>query len=136
MTLTGFVVVGVGGALGAMARYGLMLLMPRQLGELPLATLLSNLLGCLLIGAALQWIADSAWLAGTRLAEEPLRLLVAVGFCGAFTTLSSLVLELAALIERNDVLLACSYLAATLAGGFACFYLGLVLMRALLSPSS
>lgn len=31
--------VGIGGALGAMARCGLMLLLPRQLGELPLATL-------------------------------------------------------------------------------------------------
>lgn len=131
MNLTALALVGTGGALGAIARYALTLALPRELGQLPMATLLSNLIGCLVIGAALQWLAESDWLSGTRVMHEHYRLLIAIGFCGSFTTLSSMVFELSAMMERNLVLNAFSYLAATLVGGFVCFYVGAALVRTL-----
>jgi fluoride exporter len=131
MNLTAFALVATGGALGAIARYALTLALPRELGELPLATLLSNLIGCLVIGAALQWLAESDWLSGTRVINEHYRLLIAIGFCGSFTTLSSMVFEMGAMMERSLILNAFSYLAVTLVGGFVCFYAGAALVRTL-----
>ena len=133
MNLTALALVGTGGALGAIARYALTLALPRELGQLPMATLLSNLIGCLVIGAALQWLAESDWLSGTRVIHEHYRLLIAIGFCGSFTTLSSMVFELSAMMERNLVLNAFSYLAATLVVGFVGFYVGAALVRTLSS---
>lgn len=135
MNLTALAAVGGGGALGALARYGLTLLWPRQADGLPVATLAANLLGCFLMGAVLQWLAESDWFAGTAISQEPYRLLLAVGFCGSFTTLSALVFEMSALLQRQDVALAFGYLAATIAGGFLCFYLGVLLARALFSAA-
>lgn len=130
MNLTALLFVGSGGALGAVSRYLLTLLTLRFGNGLPLGTLLSNLLGCLFMGAVLQWLAETNWVAGTGLAHEPHRLLLAVGFCGSFTTLSALVYEVSAMLERDEVLSAFAYLLTTAGGGFLCFYLGVVLLRA------
>ena len=62
---------------------------------------------------------------------EHYRLLLAVGFCGGFTTYSSFVLELTAMIHRNEASMAFAYFMATTIGGFACFYLGLAVTRGL-----
>ncbi|MCB1845737.1 MAG: CrcB family protein [Halioglobus sp.] len=130
MNLTALLFVGGGGALGAIARYLLTLLMLRFGNGLPLGTLLSNLLGCLFMGAALQWLAEAHWTAGTGLSHEPHRLLLAVGFCGSFTTLSALIYELSSMLQRNELLTAFAYLLTTIGGGFLFFYLGVVLLRA------
>lgn len=135
MNLTAVLAVGGGGALGALARYGLTILWPRQADGLPVATLAANLLGCFLMGAVLQWLAESDWFAGTALSQEPYRLLLAVGFCGSFTTLSALAYEMSELLQRQDVALAFGYFVATLAGGFLCFYSGILLVRALTSAA-
>ena len=59
------------------------------------------------------------------------RLLFAIGFCGSFTTLSALVMEMHTMLQRNELLSAFSYLMATMIGGFAFFYAGFVLLRIL-----
>ena len=128
MNLTSLLFVGSGGALGAISRYALTNAMSR-FGGLPYGTLLSNLVGCLLMGAVLQWLAESDWITGTALQHEPHRLLLAVGFCGSFTTLSALVYELSGMLQRGEQLTAFAYLLATLAGGFLFFYIGILLVR-------
>ncbi len=132
MNATAFALVGSGGALGAMARYALTVTMARQGYTLPLGTLLSNLAGCFLLGILLQALADSHWIDGTALAHEAYRLLFAVGFCGSFTTLSALVYETGALSAAGEPLQAAGYLALSVVGGFAGFYVGAWLARALL----
>ena len=82
--------VGAGGALGAMGRYGLSLL-PWQ-GELPLLTLTTNLLGAILIGLI-------AGLAGQRRISPGWTLFWKTGVCGGFTTFSTFSLESLVLLE-------------------------------------
>jgi len=132
MEIRAFLYVACGGALGALSRYSMSLLMPRALGGVPAATLVSNLLGCLIMGAVLQWISEAHWFSGARLAHEHYRLVFAVGFCGSFTTLSALIFEMSAMLQREDVLTAFGYLITTLLGGLVCFYAGVVIMRLLL----
>ncbi len=129
MNLTALLFVGSGGALGAIARYSLTVLLPRQAHELPYSTFLANVIGCFLMGVVLQWFADSDWIGGTALAHEPYRLLLAVGFCGSFTTLSALVFEMSAMLQRNEIVAAFAYLLASVIGGMLCFYLGVMLVR-------
>ena len=103
--------VGTGGALGAMGRYGLSLLPWR--GEFPLLTLLTILLGAVLIGFI-------AGLAGRGRLNPSAALFWKTGVCGGFTTFSAFSLETLALLERGKyatgALYACGSVLACLAG--------------------
>ncbi|HEX5788522.1 MAG TPA: fluoride efflux transporter CrcB [Woeseiaceae bacterium] len=124
--------VALGGALGALARYGLNVTL--QAGtSFPWGTLSANLLGCFVMGSLAAYMASASWLHEAGLFPDHYRLLFAVGFCGSFTTLSSFVVELSALMERNEIALAFGYFVLTLGGGFACFWVALWVTRALLS---
>lgn len=127
--LTSFFIVGIGGALGAMSRFGLTLVAANKPGGLPFGTLFANLLGCFLMGVLIQILARSNEMAAESLLIDHHRLLFGIGFCGAFTTLSALVFEASQMLQRNDLGLAFGYLTGTLLGGFACFYAGAVLVR-------
>ena len=85
--------VGAGGALGAVCRYGMSLLPVLQRGAFPLPTLLTNLLGAILIGLVVG--------AGQRWANlsPTLLLFLRVGVCGGFTTFSTFSLESLVLLE-------------------------------------
>lgn len=126
--LSSYLVVAVGGAIGAMARYGLNNLLQRGT-DIPWGTLTANFLGCLVMGVVAQAIASAAWVTDAGLVPDHYRLLFAVGFCGSFTTLSSMVLEANAMLQRNEIFYSFSYMVGTLVGGFACFYLGVMIVR-------
>lgn len=98
--------VGTGGALGAMGRYGLSLLPWR--GEFPLLTLLTNLLGAVLIGFI-------AGLAGRGRLNPSAALFWKTGVCGGFTTFSTFSLESLTLLERGKWLLGGSYMLLSMA---------------------
>jgi CrcB protein len=122
--------VAVGGALGAMARFGLNVFLQRDI-SVPWGTLSANLFGCLAMGVIAQLVATSAWFNDAGIVPDQYRLLFAIGFCGSFTTLSAMVMELHTMLQRNEILNSFSYLMVTMLGGFACFYLGFILTRAL-----
>jgi CrcB protein len=122
--------VAVGGALGAMARFGLNVFLQRDI-SVPWGTLSANLLGCLAMGVIAQLVATSTWFNDAGIVPDQYRLLFAIGFCGSFTTLSALVMELHTMLQRNEILNSFSYVMVTMLGGFACFYLGFILTRAL-----
>ena len=128
-------IVGAGGAAGAMARYGLTVFAGRFGAGLPAGTLVANLIGCLLMGAVVQLAARSGWFAETGIVPGQNRLLFGVGFCGAFTTMSALVLELSALLQKDQLTLAFAYLMSTMIGCFACFYLGSYVIRSVATSS-
>ena len=135
VVLYSYLFVALGGALGAMARFGLNVFLQRDV-DFPWGTLSANLIGCFVMGLLAQLIANTAWFNDAGIIPDQYRLLFAVGFCGSFTTLSTLVLELNTMIEKNELFYSFSYLVSTLVGGFACFYLGVVIMRAVLQLQS
>jgi CrcB protein len=129
--LISFLIVGAGGAIGAMARFGMTMAMLRYSNVMPMGTLLSNVLGCFVMGIVVQMLTRISWFAEGGVVTDHNRLLFAVGFCGAFTTLSALVLEMSTMMQRNDVSLAFAYLVITLVGGFAAFHGGAILLKLL-----
>ncbi|MEM1174534.1 MAG: fluoride efflux transporter CrcB [Pseudomonadota bacterium] len=128
--LLSYLFVAVGGALGAAARFTLNLTFQRD-SSLPLGTLAANLLGCLLMGAIAYLVATSDWFNNAGVIPDQYRLLFAVGFCGSFTTLSTVVLEMNTLAGRGDWLTAGSYLVVSVAGGLLAFWLGYTALRTL-----
>lgn len=115
--------VGLGGALGAMARYGVSLAAARLWGlAFPWGTLAANVLGGLAIGVLAAKLAP---------AQEPARLLIGVGVLGGFTTFSTFSLETIALFERGEARTALFYVAASLALSLLACWAGLAAGRAL-----
>lgn len=123
-----YIFVAAGGALGAIARYGLHNGLQSE-QSYPWGTLAANLLGCFAMGMVAALVANAAWFSAGNVIPEQHRLLFAVGFCGSFTTLSAMVLEINVLMQRDDLLTAFAYLTVTLLGGFACFWIGARLVR-------
>ncbi len=122
-----FVYVGLGSMLGGVSRYGLTLVTQSYaVFSIPFGTLVSNLVGCLIIGL----------IAGigvkTEILSSEMRLLLATGFCGGFTTMSSFVYELGQFVQDKEYFYASSYFVATLAGAGLVFVLGLWLSELLL----
>lgn len=105
--------VAAGGAIGTAARYGLNRPFPVGAGEFPVATLAANVAGAALLGLLL------AVLASRRQPSRRLRLLLATGTLGAFTTFSTFATEVALLARDGRGGLALAYAATTLAAGAA-----------------
>lgn len=123
MSLQAILLVGTGGALGAVARYGVGLLLKSASG-FPWATLSVNIVGSLLMGLVMGWLGRQTGV------SEPMRLFLAVGLLGGFTTFSAFSMELVTLLEKRDMLAASGYLGASVLGGVAAFLLAYSLMRA------
>ena len=130
VVLWSYAFVAIGGALGAMARFALNILLQRDIA-FPWGTLSANLLGCLVMGVVAQLVATASWFNEAGIIPDQYRLLFAIGFCGSFTTLSALVMEMHTMLHRNELLNSFAYLMATMIGGFAFFYIGFVLTRML-----
>jgi CrcB protein len=130
-----YLFVAIGGAFGAMARFGLNVFLQRDVA-FPWGTLSANLLGCLVMGVIAQLVASTAWFNEAGIIPDQYRLLFAIGFCGSFTTLSALVLEMHTMLQRSELLNSFAYLMTTMVGGFACFYVGFIITRSLLQLQS
>jgi len=130
IVLWSYTFVAIGGALGAMARFALNVVLQRDIA-FPWGTLSANIIGCLVMGIVAQLVASAVWFNEAGIVPDQYRLLFAIGFCGSFTTLSALVMEMHTMLQRNEILNSFAYLMATMLGGFACFYIGFVLTRAL-----
>lgn len=121
--LAACLLVGAGGLAGSIARYGLSLAAQRFSLDWPAGTLTANALGCLLIGLLAEASAR-----GQGLSPEA-RLLLATGFCGGFTTLSSLLYETAEMLKAGDSFHAFFYMAGTLVLSMGAFLGGVLLVK-------
>lgn len=109
----------VGGVLGVWARYAISAWAMRfVLGGFPLGTLLVNVIGCFAAGAVMAHVAYEP------AARENLRLLVVVGFLGAFTTFSAFGIETWTLIDRGAARLALLNVVLNVALGLAGAWVG------------
>jgi len=112
-----------GGFIGAVARGALAQGLIARADQWPWATFIVNLLGAALLGYFI-----------TRLQERLppslyQRAFLGTGICGALTTFSTVMIELAQMIEGGHLALAAGYAAASLAGGFAAIFLSTKLVR-------
>jgi CrcB protein len=124
--MTRVLIVAAGGALGAVARYGVGVWAQRLLptAQWPWATLTVNVVGGLLMGLLAGWL---AFRGGTH--SESLRLFAAVGVLGGFTTFSAFSLEAALMIERRQLAMAGGYVAASVVLSIAALFIGLMVAR-------
>lgn len=117
----------IGGALGALARYQFGHMAGRLLGSgWPWGTLGVNIVGGLAMGLLAGWLAryDSA-------GGEQARLLLGVGVLGGFTTFSAFSLETALMIERGQLGGAAAYAGLSVLLSVGALFGGLFTMRAL-----
>lgn len=102
--------VAAGGALGAMARYGINLLLFPVFGvRFPLATLAVNVLGAFLMGLCYELLFQRAAL------NAEWRALLMTGFLGALTTFSTFSLDVVQLWQNGQAALAALYVLANVA---------------------
>ena len=124
--LTPYVLVGLGGFLGANARF----LLSRWIGQLvdtpfPLGTFVINMSGSFLLGALGALLAQKM-----SPNSDAIRLALGVGFLGAFTTYSTFEFETHALFEDGSWLLATTNMVASLFLGLVAVRTGIVVARA------
>ncbi len=118
------VLVALGGAIGATARYLLSGFAERTLGPgIPWGTFSANILGSLLLGVLVGWLAfkvDGApnW-----------QLFLGTGVMGGFTTFSTLSMETMLMIERKAYAQAATYALGSLALGVIAIFVGLMIAR-------
>jgi CrcB protein len=103
-----WIAVAIGGALGAMARYGVStLVFDASSQRFPYATLSVNVLGSFLMGILFVVIAEKGLL------PPEMRSILMVGFLGAFTTFSTFSLDALGLWQNGHLLLALVYAMGT-----------------------
>lgn len=107
-TFSTFMVIGFGGALGAMLRFAIGIWAVQRFESLLptaalLGTLIANALGALLIGVLFVVITEKGLIA------ESWRPLLVVGFLGALTTFSTFSIETVALLQQGEWLTAMVY---------------------------
>jgi len=116
--------VSVGGAVGALARYGLGLVFPHDVGTLPWATFAINVSGCLLIGALVVLV--TRWRAAHPLARP----LLGTGVLGGYTTFSTYSVDAHQMLAAGRIGAAAAYVTGTLVAAVAATWLGMGLARA------
>jgi CrcB protein len=123
-TLTKYLAVAGGGAVGAMLRYYITLSgLSRTAQPFPTATFVINITGSFIIGFFLTLVTE-------RIPINPhLRLAVAVGFVGAYTTFSTFEYETARLVEGKDFVYGFLYVVLSFAVGFGAVWAGILLAR-------
>lgn len=116
--------VGIGGMAGSIARYIVSVFFANRLPPgFPYGTFVVNIVGCFLIGVILGIVGR----VGALTAE--LRLLLATGFCGGFTTFSSFADEIIELVEAGRAVHAVSYILSSFLLGLLATVAGLALTR-------
>ena len=122
-----FLVVALGGAIGAVSRYSVALLVALfWKRDFPLATFLINVSGSFILGVAAGIIRD-------RLPPEygTWYLLIGTGFCGGYTTFSTFEYETLQLVRDGSWAMALAYVLGSVLVGFVGVYAGLLLCRLL-----
>ena len=114
----------VGGGVGSVLRYLLSLYIPAVSG-FPMATFLVNVVGCFLIGWLMGHLSTSV--NDTTLSIYPF--LLVSGFCGGFTTFSTVSLENIKLLQQQQIGLSLLYISLSLLACLLATGLGYALLK-------
>ncbi|MCY0094768.1 fluoride efflux transporter CrcB [Hoeflea ulvae] len=124
--MNALVLVFLGGGLGAVSRHLSGMAVMRLSGPgFPWGTMVVNIIGSLAMGLLI------AWLARRSSGDADLRLLLATGFLGGFTTFSAFSLDAVSLYERGALTAAAAYVIASVTVSILALFGGLLLARQL-----
>ena len=122
------IAIGLGGAIGALARYVVSSQITHLIGPgFPWGILVVNVLGCFIMGVIAELSALS-W----NLTPE-LRAFLTTGILGGFTTFSAFALDTAVMTQRGDMMATMLYVVGSVAGSVAALFVGLAVARAFVS---
>jgi CrcB protein len=120
--------IAFGGLLGTLARYTLQGWVQARApgGAFPVGTLLVNLSGSFLLGVVVRFAL------GSTVVSPELRAGLAIGFCGAFTTMSTFSYESMTLLAQGDYWRAAWYIGGSVVGCIAAVMAGAALASRIL----
>ena len=122
----GYLIVFLGGGMGAALRHGINLAMARLLGTaFPYGTLFINVTGSIIMGLTIGYFAFKGGI------SQHWRLFFTTGILGGYTTFSTFSLDTALLYERGEVGLAALYVVASVVIGIAGLFAGLWFVRSM-----
>jgi fluoride exporter len=122
----GYLIVFIGGGIGAALRHGINIAAARALGTgFPYGTIIINIVGSLAMGLIAEYFALKGAL------PQHLRLFLTTGILGGFTTFSAFSLEAALLYERGQLAGAAAYVIGSVTLAIAALFAGLAIVRAL-----
>ncbi|HWF83218.1 MAG TPA: fluoride efflux transporter CrcB [Vicinamibacterales bacterium] len=118
-----YVMIALGGALGAIARYELATMIQNRIPVgFPWGTFVVNISGCLVMGVATTLLTD-------RLVHPNWRFLIPIGFIGAYTTFSTFELETFRAVTDGAWLVGGLNVVGSVVAGYVALWLGVVLTR-------
>ena len=118
-----FLLVFVGGGLGSVFRFFLSQISFFNFSKFPISTLLSNIIGCFILGLILGYAIKNEQL------NSPQTLLLATGFCGGLTTFSTFAYENISMIKSGEISQIFFYTFLSLLFGFIAIFIGLQLSK-------
>lgn len=119
-----YVMVGIGGCLGAIARFWLGGIIYQKMGtRFPYGTFIINISGCFLVGLMVTVLTERTHL------NANWRYLIPVGFIGAYTTFSTFEFETLAAFRDGQLLVAALNVALSVVLGFIAVWLGVIAGR-------
>jgi fluoride exporter len=120
----GYLIVFIGGGIGASLRHGFNLAFARLLGTaFPYATLFENVSGSVVMGVLIAWFAFRGGV------PQHWQLFLTTGILGGYTTFSTFSLDTALLYERGEIGLAAAYVLLSVAVSIGGLFAGLTLVR-------
>lgn len=125
--MNAYLLVGLGGALGAMGRFGVGNWIGPLKSGFPVPTLLVNVLGSVAMGLLIGVLMRT-----TPQHQSEIRLFLAMGVFGGFTTFSSFSLDAITLVERGNLGLAGLYVVGSVLLGLAGLWAGMSAIRVIL----